>query len=1346
MINFEATASYKLIYIYTIWNKAHEGLLKIGETSIASSKTYKQLQPDCADLNLAARKRIDQQTKTSGTSYQLLYTELAVFEKKDSDGSIIPMPISTKADKKVHNILKSSGIMQVCPDGIAADEWFMVDLATAKNAIRAMKEGRITLTSNEVTREDPPIIFRTEQIDAIEKTKERFKRSSKMLWNAKMRYGKTVTTLELIRQMKFKKVIIVTHRPVVESGWRDDFYKIFKGKDACYTFLGKEKNFTGENFDEATEAKQDSQLITLVNKKLPFIYFASIQDLRGSKRVGGKYDKNNAVFDMDWDLLVEDEAHEGTQTELGKDVIKSLIKKNTKALSLSGTPFNIIDQYDEDGIYTWDYVMEQYEKEHWDEEHPNEDNPYEALPKMHIYTYDLGNLINGYDDYALEGKAFNFREFFRTWSGKIEQDGKDLPSNASVGDFIHGDDVYSFLNLITKEDESSNYPFSNDEYRSMFKHTLWILPGVKEAKALSNMLKNHPIFKDFAIANVAGDGDEEENYYDALEEVRSKIKNNDYTITLSCGKLTTGVTVKEWTAVFILSGSYSISAAGYLQTIFRAQSPGSIDGRKKEHCYVFDFAPDRSLRVFAEAARASRAGGGVNQDNTDEVLKQFLNFCPIISVSGTQMKAYDVASMLGQIRRIQVEKAIRSGFDDNSIYNDELTKLDKLSIKDFEDLKKIVGSHQAQKSLNNVVIAKEGFTEAEYKELQKTKRKKPNDLTTKDKNLLEKEKEQRKQKKSAISILRAISIRMPLLIYGADVPFEKDITLEDFVEIVDKESWDEFMPQGVSKSLFKKFMKYYDTNIFVSAGREIRRLAKDADKLSPTERIKKIATIFSFFKNPDKETVLTPWRVVNMHMSSCLGGWCFYNDNFEEDTFAEQKKLLQPRFVDLGEVTAKTLGNTSSKILEINSKSGLYPLYIAYSLYKARLGLIPEEDITPQAQQRYWIDAVKNGVYVICKTPMAKAITKRTLVGYSDIDVNAQCYKNLVNTLKSEPEKFLRKAVSSSWWKKEGVNMRFDAIVGNPPYQEMDGGNGVSAAPTFQYFVEQGKKLNPNYMSMIIPARWYAGGKGLDEFRTSMLNDSRLEKLIDFETSKDCFPSVSIAGGLCYFLWNAKHDGECEVTNIVNGKKTSIANRKLNEHEVFVRSNYSVAILNKVIKLETNFLTEGMYARNAFGFPTNYRGRPEKVTGDVELLTSKGFQYIKREEVTKNKDIIDAYKILIGRLVPSNGELDLKPGDKYKVITDTQLIGPNQINTETYLDIGVFFTEQEAQNFEKYIHCKFTRFLLKQAISSVNVTRECFMFVPKLDFKKEWDDESLYKKYKLSVDEIDFIENSIRPM
>ena len=737
-----------------------------------------------------------------------------------------------------------------------------------------------------------------------------------------------------------------------------------------------------------------------------------MQDLRGSELVGGNFDKNDEVFATPWDLIIVDEAHEGTKTELGEAVMKELVKPNTKVLRLSGTPFNLLDDFKEEEIYTWDYVMEQRAKADWDKIHFGDPNPYAELPRLNIFTYDLGKLLPKYAD---EDLAFNFREFFRV--------------NAD-GQFIHEHDVRSFLNLISKKDDENNYPYSTEEYRNNFRHSLWMVPGVKEARALSAMLKKHPVFSQFTIVNVAGEGDEEEANEDALKKVENAIGEHPeetYTITLSCGRLTMGVSVPAWTAVFMLAGSYNTSASSYMQTIFRVQTPAEINGRVKEECFVFDFAPDRTLRVIAETAKISAKAGKTSMSDR-ETMGEFLNFCPIIAIEGSRMKTYNVNGMLEQLKKVYVERVVRNGFEDGYLYNnDHLMQLEEVEQKDFDGLKRIIGSTKAMPKSGDIDLNKQGFTNEEYEQLEKVeqKKRKREKLTEEEKRLLAEKAERKKNRDTAISILRGISIRMPLLIYGADVSNEdEELTIDNFTHLIDDQSWEEFMPRGVTKEVFEKFKKYYEPDVFRAAGKRIRAMARAADKVSVEERIGRITTIFNTFRNPDKETVLTPWRVVNMHLGDCIGGYVFYDETFEH-------LLEEPRFVDQGDVTKEVFA-PDARILEINSKSGLYPLYMAYGIYRSQLDAkYPDGNCTPEQQMAVWDQVIAKNIFVICKTPMAKSITKRTLAGFRKVKVNTRYFEDLINQITNKSASFIEKVKQGkTYWKSNNNNnMKFNAIV-----------------------------------------------------------------------------------------------------------------------------------------------------------------------------------------------------------------------------------------------------------------------------------------------------------------------------
>ena len=1309
-MKYFSSLKLKLIYVFRINDDEHKGCLKIGEATCDDENVI-GLAPNSKPLNEAARKRINQYTQTAGIRYELLHTELTLYNRGG---------LRSFNDKEVHAVLERSGVKKKVFDQVnKANEWFITNLDVVKRAIQAVKEGRESLLPVEVAHGRSPIIFRPEQQEAIGKTKKQFKKGNQMLWNAKMRFGKTLSALQVVKDMEFQRTLILTHRPVVDAGWFEDFGKIFYDrKDFAY---GSKNN--GESFACLEQRAESSGL--------HYVYFASMQDLRGSELVGGNFDKNNEVFATDWELIIVDEAHEGTKTELGKAVLEELVKDNTKVLRLSGTPFNLLNDFKEDEIYTWDYVMEQRAKQSWDELHFGDPNPYASLPTLNIYTYDLGRLLHEFVD---EDVAFNFKEFFRV--------------NES-GSFCHEKDVRAFLNLLTKEDKESLYPYANDEYRNIFRHTLWMVPGVKEARALSAMLQTHPVFQHFKVVNVAGDGDQDEESRDALEAVEQAIgKDPDATrtITLSCGRLTTGVSVKAWTAVFMLSGSYNTAASSYMQTIFRVQTPATINGRMKEQCYVFDFAPDRTLKVIAETAKISSKAGKTSQSDR-KAMGEFINFCPIISIEGSQMNRFDVPRMLEQLKRVYVERVVRNGFEDNSLYNDELMKLDDLELQEFDDLKKIIGQTKAMPKTNQVDINSQGLNNEEYEEKEKLEKKPKKELTEEERKRLEELKKKTKNREAAISILRGISIRMPLLIYGAELSDEnQEITIDNFASLIDPQSWEEFMPKGVTKQKFNSFKKYYDPEIFCAAGKRIRAMARAADKLSIEERIERITDIFSTFRNPDKETVLTPWRVVNMHLGDCLGGYNFYDKEY-------QNVISEPRFIDKGEVTAEVF-SPESRILEINSKSGLYPLYMAYGIYRARVKASLFAVETIEEQQAVWDRVIAENIFVICKTPMAKSITKRTLAGFRKAKVNTRYFEDLINQIKNKPENFIAKvAKGRSYWKAiDNDNMKFNAIVGNPPYQVMDGGTDRGAVPVYQYFMNIAKRIHPDYISLIMPARWYAGGRGLDEFRSDMISDTHLSQLNDYELSKDLFPTVDIAGGLCTFLWDANYNGTCRVTNY-NALKDITVNRYLNQFDTLIRSNAAVSILEKIMSKSTSYLNSLVLSINPFGFRTYFRGSDQ---GDVKILTSKGWAKVYRTEISKGVEYIDKFKIIVGRFVPSNGEMSVKPGEGYRVLTEPQILSPAEINTETYIDTAVFSTLEEATNYKKYLLTKFARFLLRQGITSVNVTKECFAFVPIQDFTAQSDiiwehdiqniDYQLYNKYHMTDDEISFIESMIKPM
>ena len=1311
------TAERKFIYVQTVNNEsgklaAYEGAQKIGEGTISSDDIEADWTANSEFLRKIAPKRIKQYMTTAGLHFELGWVELAY--KK-----------STKTwfhDHDVHEVLKRSGIKH--PEELAGNEWFKTDLLTAKKAIKAVKDGRsfISDVPAEYIADKSDIILRPEQNAAVEQTQKTFKKKDRMLWNAKMRFGKTLTSLELIKQEGFQRVLIMTHRPVVRDSWFED-YKKMEMAEAGYLYGSVDK---GE------------KLTTLKSGDNPFIYFASIQYLRYNSAQA-----NLPLFsDVDWDLIIIDEAHEGTQTELSDTVMKSLVKEGyTKILELSGTPFNLLDQFAPEQVYTWDYVMEQQAKLKWDLENPELPNPYEQLPEVQMYTFEMKYK----EKFTDENKAFNFREFFRV-------DDK--------GELVYKADVRRFLDNITNPNSDTNYPFSTRENRDELRHTLWIMPGVREANAFEKLLKEHPVFgMDYNIVNVVRN-DKSDNIIDASGDDLSKVRqaitddpSQTKTITLTVRRLTTGVNVPEWTAVMFLSNTSS--STNYLQAAFRAQTPFSHEkiGMKKR-CYIFDFAPDRALTVMAETAQINSGVGKKNTNQQKQAMANLLNFLPILGKSDNGMEPFNVDRMLTQIKKVYAEKAVRSGFEDDSLYNDNLLTLTADDAERFNKLNAIVGKTQKQKTPTKVTINDSGLTDEEYDQAEKAKKKKPHERSQEEKEAIEKLKEARKQQKTMISILRGVSIRIPMMIYGMDVDLSKDITIGDFIKEVDDESWKEFMPAGFTKDMFKDITKYYDAEVFIEAGRIIRQRAKSFDSLDFIERAEEIATLFGSFKNPDKETVLTPWRVVNMQIAKGIGGLNFYDDNFESMTDGATPNL---HWVDT-DVT-DSVYHPETKIIDINAKTGLYPLHAAMSLYYQ---YVQNNDDNRFDADSVYRGILENNIYAIAKTPMAKTITERTLTGYKKYKTNVAYIENFSDTLKSSIEEG-KKQVEEAFDK-----VKFDVVIGNPPYQESDNksGNG-SATPLYDKFIELSISIKPKYISLITPSVWFLGGKGLDNFRRKMLEDIHIKSFHNYVTPNDVFQNVSLRGGVNFFVWDANFNNTkyfIHTETIKNSKIVDSSDRpyRLLDLDLFISDSRAYTLLQNM--LERNYISLDfedkklmLYGfvseRNPFGIATTMKDfGDENDDNDVKIYASKGrVGFLPRSTIKRNLELVDSYKVLTA--FANNIGTDL-PDDNLNTIVSE----PKSACTETYLVIGgnLKLTRDTANNLSKYLKTKFVRMLIMLAKANQNGTRKTYRFVPLQSFTSDLDidwsqsiaeiNQQLYRKYELSEEEIIFIEENIKEM
>lgn len=1313
------TAERKLIYVESGDNTngkwpAYEGLEKVGDTSIDDYEMDNK--PNSADLRKVADRRIKQYMGTAGVPYKLGWAELA-YRKSDN---------SWFRDYDVHEVLERSGIKK--KEMGTAQEWFETDLETVKRAITAVKEGRKSIDAPAKNNAMIKLILRPEQSDAIKKTEKAFKRHDRMLWNAKMRFGKTLSALQLVKEERYQHVLIMTHRPVVDEGWFSDFQKL--GMSEVGYLYGSKKE--GENFEY------------LLNSNKPFIYFASLQDLRGSEVVGGTAgDKNRELFATDWDLVIIDEAHEGTQTDLAKSVTNLVVKKGqTKLLELSGTPFNILDQYDEDTTYTWDYVMEQQAKYSWNEQHPNEPNPYEGLPKVSMYTFEMNKKLKE-ERFLDETHSFNFKEFFR-----VNDDGK----------FVYEEKVRHFLDNITQPDRKTNYPFSTKEFRDSLRHTLWILPGVKEANALEKLLKKHSVFgMDYKIVNVVRNGDDNgitsESDIKQVNDAIGKDPAATKTITLTVRKLTTGVTIKPWTGVVFLSNTNS--AMQYLQAAFRAQTPySSPTFGVKTNCYIFDFAPDRALKIMAASTKLNTGVGKLTSSVQKARMGELLNFLPIVGESGHGMKPYEVDTLLAKIKRVYAEKAVRTGFDDDSLYSDELLMIKEADLKEFNNLKAIIGTTKAEKKPEKIDVNKQGLDQEEYDRAIQGEKKPKKQRTVEEQAAIEKINELKKQRKTMISILRSISIRIPMMIYGMDVKLDENVNINKLVNHVDDKSWQEFMPKGVTKELFLKFSKYYDQDVFIEAGKIIRQKVKRLDREDPINRVEHLAEIFGTFHNPDKETVLTPWRVVNMQLGMTLGGYSFYDDKYKYTT-TEGKSANHWIHT---EYTDKIFSN-NSHILEINAKTGLYPLYAAMSIYWREYQKLNNDSagkFSLEDELMVWKHVLRENIFVIAKTPMAAAIARRTLVGYHDMDVNIEFVDNIVEDSKKDLDKELQKI--------EGLfnNMKFDVVIGNPPYQEKTKGTRSSDKSVYHLFMKLAYHLS-ELTVLITPARFlFNAGDTPTSFNKAILTDKHFKVILYEQNSSEIFPRTDIKGGIAISLYDKNRVFDPvglffpfeDLRSIYQKTAPYVEKFGSLSNIIYTSNKLNLEKLYKDFPEDKNKISSNGRERrlqsNIFRLDAFHKTMQKGDLGIYGLQKNKrvikfiNYNYID----TLTRTNINHYKILVPK---SNGS-----GILGETIS-TPMIGKPMIGyTYTFIGIGNFKSKVEAESALKYIKTKFARTMLGILKITQDNTPEKWKFVPLQNFAPDSDinwsksipeiDQQLYKKYNLSADEINFIETKAQAM
>lgn len=769
-----------------------EGMLKIGQTT----------RP--------GEVRIDEQTKTAGVKYKIVFEESAM--RRDG---------SSFTDTDVHNFLRKKGIKN--PEG----EWFVCSLNDLRGAIHKIKTG-------EHTEENRVLTFgmRPEQVNAVRKTKayfESFKsdpknkdRTPHFLWNAKMRFGKTFASYQLAKSMGWKKILVLTFKPAVESAWEEDLntHIDFKG----WQFISRHSELTFETADHSK----------------PIVCFGSFQDYLGKNDAGGIKAKNEWVHAINWDCVIFDEYHYGAWRENAKDLFEAEGKKEIEFgegegidyfdeeimpittnhyLYLSGTPFRAIatGEFIEDQIFNWTYSDEQKAKEEWySSEYSHLPNPYASLPRMVMLTYQLPDSIR---HIAMQGEfdGFDLNVFF-----SAEGEGR-------TAHFKYEDEVQKWLDLIRgsfSETSVDNLkmgakkppmPFSHAPLLSVLNHTFWFLPTVASCHAMANLLKQrqNKFYHDYEVVVAAGS--RAGIGINALTPVLDAMTDNPLetkTITLSCGKLTTGVSVKPWTGIFMLRNSSSPET--YFQAAFRVQTPWVIknpDGKSpnkeeilKEECYVFDFAPDRALRQIADYSCRLN----IDESNPEAKVAEFINFLPVLAYDGSSMKQIDAAGILDIAMSGTTATLLARRWESALLVNVDNGTLARLMANEdaMRALMNIEGFRNLNQDIETIInkseAVKNAKKEANNRELSKTEKK----------ELSDEEKQYKSLRKQIQEKLIKFATRIPVFMYLTDF---RERSLKDVIT-------------KLEPGLFKKVtgLTVYDFELLVGLGVFNSALMNDA--------------------------------------------------------------------------------------------------------------------------------------------------------------------------------------------------------------------------------------------------------------------------------------------------------------------------------------------------------------------------------------------------------------------------------------------------------------------------------------------------------------------------------------
>lgn len=1396
---------YPQIYAYTLPTEKEDlGWIKIGYTERKN-----------------VDDRIKEQTHTAAIrlTYSKLWSEPAKFTKNEG----------WFKDKQFHSYLRRYKKVSQRQ----GTEWFYYDGHPQKS-----HQDFMDFRNNQKSQIKEQLTYqlRPEQVAAVHQTLDYAHNhpNSEFLWNAKPRFGKTLTTYDLARKLDAKTVLVVTNRPAVANSWFDDFEK-FISWQTSYAFIST--NDTLKDRPVLTKDEFNNELFS-GSKKDKMITFISLQDLKGAISFGGNYDKLKWVKDLHWDLLVIDESHEGVDT-FKTDIAFNNINRDF-TLNLSGTPFKAVasGKFKKNQIYNWTYADEQQAKANWHDSEKN--NPYRSLPKLNLFSYQMspmitddvnkGAQINGDNiDYA-----FDLNEFFATNQN---------------GHFIHEMDIKKWLDTLTHNEK---YPFSTKELRNKLKHTFWLLNRVASAKALEKLLKEHPVFKDYEIILAAGDGhgfdDDQTINEKSLDRVKREIKKNDKTITLSVGQLTTGVTIPEWTAVLVLSNLKSPSQ--YMQAAFRAQNPWEhmVNGQvyQKENAYVFDFAPERTLTIYDEFAndlsKQTSNGNGTTKDR-EKNIGRLLNFFPVIAEDNQgKMVELSVNQVLTIPRAIKAQEVVRRGFMSNLLFAnisgifasagareilEQLNPVDtgkKVSHKTEKkiDTRNVKVNDKGEVEVNpEIVVAK---TSAHFGE------KVYGDITDKI--------EQASNQDINLVKLTADTFKKKTLAAAKNIAKENGLTATTAEHIIQQHS--NFLAREVQVIQKQKSIKEAQNKVdlkqaieksqdnpeeiakaqtaFENRKQQIERGYKEKLTKKVADQTKQLTnqtteTLLKKAEEKKKNTVEDDIRARLRGFARTIPSFLMaygasttelanFDQNIKGDVFKEVTGITLDQFRSLRDTyhffDETTFNESVQEFLRKRSQLANYfdesqdedifdyvpaqktnQIFTPKRVVKLMLDKLEEEEPNIfKDKNKTFVDLyVKSGLYL---TEIIKRlyigledqipesnerlthILEKQIYGFAPSNIIYSIAKNFVfSPFPNLDNSHLKQLDMIPYAKREKrLDMKFDVVVGNPPYQETANGKSTKDVPVYNYFYDLAERVSTKYI-LISPARFLFNAGSTDKkWNKKMLSNKHIKVVFYEQDAAKIFPNTDIKGGIAILYRNKDKDfgniglfTPFEELDSISNKVSKLTYRTLDEI-ISNRGQYRFSdLIYKEYPNDMKKISDRRIASNAFNNLPNLftEKEPHNKFNYVRILGRLDNQRIYRwfrRDYLQEPITFEKWKIILPK---ANGS-----GAIGEVLS-TPLIGKPLIGfTETFISIGVFDNKLEAQNALKYVQSKFARTMLGILKITQDNPKDKWSKVPLQDFTQNSDidwtksisdiDQQLYKKYGLNQKEINFIENKVKSM